>query len=66
VQPDEGRNRQPQQPVFVSDLIDHYLATELSEQRVWVALKNYSYQRAGEWIVWIVFGSTANARSLRI
>ncbi|HKY27991.1 MAG TPA: hypothetical protein VJM12_08600 [Pyrinomonadaceae bacterium] len=28
----EDRNRQPQQPVFVSDLIDHYLVTELSEQ----------------------------------
>jgi integrase len=33
----EDRNRQPQQPVFVSDLIDHYLVTELSEQTNWHA-----------------------------
>jgi hypothetical protein len=31
----EDRNRQPQQPVLVSDLIDHYLVTELSEQTNW-------------------------------
>src|SRR5215213_3552439 len=31
----EDRNRQPEQPVFVSDLIDHYLVTELSEQTSW-------------------------------
>src|ERR1043166_1021932 len=31
----EDRNRQPQQPVFVSDVIDHYLVTELSEQTNW-------------------------------
>ena len=31
----QDRNRQPQQPVFVSDLIDHYLVTELSEQTNW-------------------------------
>lgn len=33
----EDRNRQSQQPVFVSDLIDHYLQTELMEQAGWHA-----------------------------
>ena len=31
----EDRNRQPQQAVFINDLIDHYLETELSEQTSW-------------------------------
>jgi hypothetical protein len=38
----EDRNRQPQQPIFVSDLIDHYLVTELSEQTNWHSIPRES------------------------
>jgi integrase len=31
----ENRNRQHQQPIFVGDLIDHYLQTELAEHISW-------------------------------
>jgi integrase len=31
----DNRNRQRQQPIFVGDLIDHYLATELGEETDW-------------------------------
>lgn len=31
----ENRNRQPEQPILIADLIDHYLATELAERTDW-------------------------------